>query len=133
MIVNITSVKIFRTICFFLIMLIVNGCYSHFAIDENTAKNVLKQKGISKVMLKDETEINFIDKENYLVSADWDNLTYRDINGNEHKVLFNDVMKWYDYNFDLGKTFMASMAFMLCLFVIGLLFFTVVIPFNPGG
>jgi hypothetical protein len=86
-------------------MLIVNGCYSHFVIDENTAKNVLKQKGISKVMLKDETEINFIDKENYLVSVDWDNLTYGDINGNEHKVLFNDVMKWYEYQFDGGKTF----------------------------
>ncbi len=90
-------------------MLIVNGCYSHFAIDENTAKNVLKQKGISKVMLKDEAEINFIDKENYLVSVDWDNFTYRDMNGNEHKVLFNDVMKWYEYQLDGGKTFFSAM------------------------
>ncbi|GEM_PF-3662303 len=105
MIAKITSVKIFRTIGLFLIMLIINRCYSHFAIDENTAKNVLKQKGISKVMLKDETEINFSDKENYLVSVDWDNLTYRDMNGNEHKVLFNDVMKWYKYQFDGGKLF----------------------------
>ena len=90
-------------------MLIVNGCYSHFAIDENTAKNVLKQQGISKIMLKDETVINFIDKENYLVSVDWDNLTYGDINGNENKVLFNDVMKWYEYQFDGGKTFFSTM------------------------
>ncbi len=97
--------KLINVIGLFLIMLIINSCYSHFAIDENTAKNVLRQKGISKAMLKDETEINFIDKENYLVSVDSDNFNYTDINGNEHKVLFNDVVKWYEYQLDGGKTF----------------------------
>lgn len=105
MITKIACSKSVNVISLFLIMLIVNGCYSHFVIDENAAKNVLQQKDISKIMLKDETEINFIGKENYLVSVDWDNLTYRDMNGNEHKVLFNDVMKWYEYQLDSGKTF----------------------------
>ena len=67
------------------------------------------------------------------VLVESDILVYKSDSGIFAKKSLNDIWQMYEYNLDLGKTFMASMAFMLCLFVIGLLFFTVVIPFNPGG
>lgn len=133
MIVKITSVKVFRTICFFLIMLIVKGCYSHFAINKSIAKEALKKGNISKIKLKDETEINFVNEEYVFVLVEYDSLVYKSSNGIIATTSLDDILQIYEYNFDGGKTIMASMALMLCLFVTVMFFFTVVIPFNPGG
>lgn len=114
-------------------MLIVSGCYSHFAIDKSIAKEALRKGTISKIILMDETQINFSNEEYLVVSVENDSLVYKSRSGIIAKTSLDDILQIYEYNFDSGKTFMKGMTVILCLFVTVVLFFTVLIPFNPGG
>lgn len=105
MISTFMSSKYFRLLCYFIIIPLLSSCYSHFAIKESIEDVIVKKQTISKIKLKNETEINFYNNENVLVAIDSDSLTYQDSKGDTHKTAIKDVVQWYEYQLDDGKTF----------------------------
>ena len=93
---------------YFVIILFLSGCYSHFAIKESAEEVVSKNREISKIKLQNEQEINFHSKENVLVSIGSDSLTYKDNKGEIHRTDVKDVNQWYEYKFNFFRTLVGT-------------------------
>ncbi|MEW5841671.1 MAG: hypothetical protein AB1775_00245 [Bacteroidota bacterium] len=100
--------KCLRLLCCFAAMLFVNGCYSHFAIEENDLTEIIRKNKISRIQLKDGTELNMTNGENVLISVESDSLTVKNTQGDFRKIALTDIAQWFEYKFNFIRTLIGT-------------------------
>ncbi|MDP3583006.1 MAG: hypothetical protein Q8S39_13820 [Ignavibacteria bacterium] len=71
---------------------------------------------VSKIKLKDKTEVRFNTGENQLLTITDDHLIYLDSEGITRKVFLSDVDTFYTYKIDSGKVIFGSIWISLAAF-----------------
>lgn len=98
--------RTFCGICIVLILANLSGCYSNFPIEMGKVNSTVE---VSKIKLKDKTEIRFNTGENQLLTVADDHLIYLDSGGITRKIYFSEVERFYTYRVDGGKIIFGSM------------------------
>jgi hypothetical protein len=96
--------KSFQVICFVLIALMLQNCYSNFAIANPLNKNILDSKNISKIKLKDGSEF-VLDSGSKLEFPNVDNMLIKNSHGTERIIALRLIDEVYESKIDEVKTF----------------------------
>ena len=99
-----------------LIVLTLNGCFSYFP------RNEPLNNSVSKLKLKDGSEVIFNDDSKKLNEINTETVVYQNLNGESYSIPINQVERWYVYRFNLQKTiFTLLFGAMGLIFLIALL------------
>lgn len=88
-----------RVILFIVLLISVTACYSDMTIKESYSEK------ISKVKMKDGSEIQFRESRNIIQSQNLEFIIYTNEEGDIKKIYFDDIAELYVHKFDFGKTF----------------------------
>ena len=119
--------RAFRGICVLFIFTNLSGCYSNLPIEMGKVHDTVE---VSKIKLKDKTEVRFNTGENQLLTITDDHLIYLDSGGITRKIYFSEVEEFYTYRVDSGKVIFGALWTVFGLVLLQMLFGP---RFSPGG
>ncbi len=111
--------RAFCGICTLLILTNLSGCYSNLPIEMGKVNGTVE---VSKIKLKDKTEVRFNTGENQLLTITNDHLIYLDSGGITRKIYFSEVEKFYAYRVDSGKIIFGALWTVFGLVLLQMLF-----------